>query len=254
MRALFFCAALSSTSAQAGIVSDTWGIFTDPFKLQASSENAISAVHQARSAALAVVSSLSDIQARTDTNIKEYLADIDSKLSRIEELGSNFISQINDLEDKIMVDIFNLLKEAECSAHRVGRNTVYDQVLAKLPDALVSKEVTYQMPFGSQRTYVFFGLIPWGEEPATFVYNIEGSDPYTQFREVEAAYLSSLDNAPPDGAAIMFPATYANLANLAAKTACEFKGTEFEELFMARKFVEYNALIIPWGHAVRVNF
>lgn len=255
MRPLVFCAALLGTPAQAGIVSDVWGTFTDPLKLEASTENGITAVREARSAALAVVSSMSELQARNHANIQEYLQDIDLKISRISELGDNFISQVADLEAKIVADVAQLLSSVECSAQRIGQNAVYDQIMVKLPDVLIDKEIVYTMPFGTQQSYVFFGLVPWGEEQATFVYNTKGanSDPYDLFTKVEAAYLESLNNAPPDGKAALFPATYANLANLAARTACEYSGTQFEKLFIAKKFAEYNALIVPWGHAISVD-
>lgn len=257
MRYITFAAALLfSTNVNADIVSDAWGIATDPLKLDAATENSLQAIREARSAALAVIAATGELQSELDSDIRDYLLELDGMISDIDALGASFIGEISSLTARITNHAIQVLQEVECTAIRVGENTVGDQVINRLPVILTDNTVIYQMPFGTQRRRVLGGILPWfGEEPATLVIDKrEGLSDFDEFRRIEEAYLESLALAPLDGDAVLIPATYGNLANIAARTACLYGGTNLESMFLARKFAEYNAMIIPWGKAVQIDF
>lgn len=242
------------STADADLLSDAWGIATDPLKLESASENSISAIIEARSAVLTAIGALSELRSEVDIDIRYYLADIDAKIDAIDEMGVAFISEITSLETKIISDLLRVIQAAECSVFRVGEYTIGDQVFDRLPVFVADNEVTYRMPFGTKTSTVLW-FIPWGQEPDFLVVpKNKGLSAFDEFRMIERAYLESLAKAPEDADAVLIPATYANLAILAARTACLYEGTHFEKMFLSRKFAEYNAKIVPWGRPVRVDF
>nr|VFJ44877.1 MAG: hypothetical protein BECKFM1743C_GA0114222_100179 [Candidatus Kentron sp. FM]VFJ61233.1 MAG: hypothetical protein BECKFM1743A_GA0114220_102809 [Candidatus Kentron sp. FM]VFK11442.1 MAG: hypothetical protein BECKFM1743B_GA0114221_101829 [Candidatus Kentron sp. FM] len=244
----------SLSPLHADVLEDTWGIFTDPLKLKEGTDNTVQAIKEARAAALAAISAASELEEQTDRHIRHYLADINAKISNIDALGDKYIKEIRSIETQIMSDVLTALKEVECSAIRISENAVGEQILNRFPKVIADNEVIYKLPYGSQPRRVFFGLIPWGNESATVVINKkEGLKQFEEFEKIEKAYLKSLGDATDDDKAILIPATYANLANLSVKTACLYKDTYFRNMLMV-KFVEYNAMIVPWGKSIRVEF
>lgn len=238
---------------KADIVSDVWGIMTDPLKFKSGSENTLQAVREARDAIVA----MEKIRGDLDDQIMRYLEDIDQKIEKIDDAAEERIEQIaneiRDIEKRIVTDILSIMHEAECVGVRLSDEAIRNALRDALPVWLEGNTSVIRMPFGTQQAYVFWDLIPWGEEPRTVVIDLDaGLNPYEIFKTIEDGYLESLSNAHDGSEAYKIIVAYGELARLARKYACFYKNQRLEER-LVRRFNKYNAIVYAWENAVLVE-
>jgi ElaB/YqjD/DUF883 family membrane-anchored ribosome-binding protein len=245
---------LSGGLTKADILSDAWGIATDPFKLGEGSKNALQAVQEARDLIIAIGS----LQDEIDRDIDRYLRDVDAKIIKIESLidqAGGLIdktaNEIRDIERQLVGDFRAILRETECTIIRTT-DEVIRQAFSRVPTVLTGDERVIRLPYGTQKTYLL-GFIPTGREPKTYAIDISSNPTGWQvFKEIENALLENLKLSSDTDDAVLIYSTWAQLASLAKLTACFHKDEQFEQTLI-RKHARYNAMVYPWNYAVRAE-
>jgi hypothetical protein len=233
-------------------VSDAWGVLTDPLKLKDGSENILLAAKEARDA----IVGLRRLQDETDSDIRFYLKDIDAKINRIENGAIHLINQtareIRSIEQKVVDDVILIIRETECASVRTIDHAINVSFRPSLPSLLRGNTRYVQLPFGTETTY-FLWFIPTGERPARLEIDLDsGLSEWETFELIENAYLNSFSQAKDSDSPTKILAAYANLAALAKKTSCFYRGQVFERT-LTRKYTKYNAMVYPWNESVVIK-
>lgn len=239
----------SFPTAKADLISDVWGIATDPFKLQSSTENVLQTVHEARNMIIA----LQSLQDNVDGDIRFYLSDLDKKIGRVEGASIAVIEAVSEnvlmIEAQVMSDVRNLIRNTECAAIRVVDDAINDSLRGVLPSFLEGNSRRIKLPFGEKRKY-FIGIIPIGYQENFFEIDLQiQRSPFETFKLIESAYIENINSAGEEDEVSLIIAAYGNLARLAKKTVCLYEGDEFSKPIM-RKYAEYNAKIYPWNYTI----
>ena len=246
---LLFLVSLLPSYSTADLFSDAWGAFTDPFKLQAGTENALNAVREARNAILG----LQTLQEDLDEDVRFYLKDVDRKIDKVGELTAATVAQIaqetREIEKRVFEDILVVLRRTECAAIRTTKD-IFDD--APIPSWLKNDDRIFQLPFG-EKERSFLGLRFGKTSKVVTIESVSSLTPFELYLRVEDIYLTNISKDVAETTeAIRVVAIYAELARIAKKTACLFEDSQFEEI-LVRRYAKYNAMVYPWNYAITVE-
>ncbi|MBY6164864.1 hypothetical protein KUW14_03295 [Pseudooceanicola nitratireducens] len=226
------------------VVSDAYAILTDPLKIDSGTENAFKAAEEIRNSILA----LGALQDELDADIDKYLRDIDNKITMIEyagiELQRSLTREIEIIERRLFNRLKVVARDVQCSVIDAS-DQILDDAFSRLPPIVRAEEVVYELPFGE---------VPaprwrfWNRETQPITVTIDLSTNPTnlvQYRTIHDAYVENFAEMKPDDDLQKLTDAYADLAALAMRAACFFRGQVKEDELLA-EHAKYNAMVYPW--------
>lgn len=242
---ILLCASIWSAPAQAGLLDDAWGILTDPFKLDSSSEKVVHSIERAAIHANQLLDRTEGLQEEADRDIRDYLDKVDGIASDTRKSISDGIDQIGQISDQA----FDRLKEAETKFIFDIRDTI------KCGSGIVGEQLrtslaTTLSDFGRRKPRLeIFGV-------TILSVRLDKTDitsPIDSFREVKVAYDSMLNQIAETDPAHKFIDIYGNMQRLSRLARCHYKDESSVYLQLYEYELEYTRLDKYWNGAVQAN-
>ncbi len=232
---LVFLTLLLPSHSYAGFLSEAWGVVTDPLKLDSSTENMIHAVERAALHMKDLKRGLDDSGRVVDTNIRDYLSEIDDTIDGAiggaDQVVSNALTKISSIEADFFEHSNQLVKCSVVVTSEEVKNT-----LSEMLNTIGETKPRFEL----------FGF-KIGEVQLTAQDIIKPIDGYFLAQDKAKERLASLEETD---LARTVEAIYGQMEQTAYDTKCHYQPENFLQVRLTKDIYEYRRLHQVWAGLV----